>query len=198
MSFSFLRFVSEDFWLVVWKLKTFKSFSWLKYSSKIRVFCYFMCRPAISMFHFFIISTPPFSQRPITIKRNCPSFAENKNSGRKADEITYTYQRRKRGETRKACDDEWPRLSDRGDSFRQRSSLQTSKKLKFMTIILINSFFCCRFFCSDSSISTRVDMLTTPAESCGQPGIWHKDDTLENFGMKPSTSDLWREVDEMS
>lgn len=52
------------------------------------------------------------------------------------------------------------------------------------------------FFHSDSSISTRVDMLTTPADSCGQQGIYKTgDDTLENFGMKPSTSDLWREVD---
>lgn len=36
----------------------------------------------------------------------------------------------------------------------------------------------------------------TPVSAAGQSGggIWHKDDTLENFRMKPSTSDLWREA----
>lgn len=34
----------------------------------------------------------------------------------------------------------------------------------------------------------------TPVSCPGQSGIWHKDDTLENFRMKPSTSDLWREA----
>lgn len=35
----------------------------------------------------------------------------------------------------------------------------------------------------------------TPVSCAGQSdGIWHKDDTFENFHMKPSTSDLWREA----
>lgn len=61
--------------------------------------------------------------------------------------------------------------------------------------IILNVFFYFLSYDSDSSISTRVDMLTTPV-SCGQttPGMWQKDDTLENFGMKPSTSGLWREA----
>ena len=48
------------------------------------------------------------------------------------------------------------------------------------------------FLLSDSSISTRVENLMTPVSN--PSGIWHKDDTLENFRMKPSTSDLWREA----
>lgn len=37
-------------------------------------------------------------------------------------------------------------------------------------------------------------MLTTPGSGAATPGMWQKDDTLENFGMKPSTSGLWREA----
>lgn len=37
-------------------------------------------------------------------------------------------------------------------------------------------------------------MLTTPGSGQATPGMWQKDDTLENFGMKPSTSGLWREA----
>lgn len=61
----------------------------------------------------------------------------------------------------------------------------------FMTVKLywqICVFFIFHF--SDSSISTRVDLLTP----VNKPPLWHKDDTLENLDLgNPSTSgDLWR------
>lgn len=49
---------------------------------------------------------------------------------------------------------------------------------------------CFSFLCSDSSISTRVDMLT-PAIEVYTPPLWHKDETLEsNLGMPSTSSDL--------
>lgn len=51
------------------------------------------------------------------------------------------------------------------------------------------SFFEFLYLCSDSSISTRVDMLT-PAVEVYKPPLWHKDETVEsNLGIVvPSTS----------
>lgn len=72
-----------------------------------------------------------------------------------------------------------------------------SKSILFVHFYLISNFSLFLFFTSfhsDSSISTRVDMLTTPGSGQATPGMWQKDDTLENFGMKPSTSGLWREA----
>lgn len=62
-----------------------------------------------------------------------------------------------------------------------KMNLKQNEKQK---TIDFNQFF---FFGSDSSISTRVDMLT-PAIEVGKPPLWHKDETVESHLGKQSTS----------